>query len=68
MMQMHYFYEISESGLVSRTKGSGWPESRGGLPLFTENPRRLIPGNPYTFTRILYGTGAWVSRLDQRAS
>ena len=30
MMQMHYFYEISESGLVSRTKGSGWPESGAG--------------------------------------
>ena len=45
MMQMHYFYEISESGLVSRTKGSGWPESRGGLALFTENPRRVLLGN-----------------------
>src|SRR5215208_2880873 len=30
MMQMHYFYEMSKSGLVSRTKGSGWPESRDG--------------------------------------
>jgi hypothetical protein len=44
MMQMHYFYEISESGLVSRTKGSGWPESRGGLALFTEMPRRVLLG------------------------
>jgi len=46
MMQMHYFYEISKSGSVSRTKGSGWPESRDGLPLFTENPRRVLLGNP----------------------
>jgi len=45
MMQMHYFYEISESGLVSRTKGSGWPESRDGLALFTEMPRRVLLGN-----------------------
>src|SRR5215211_1432093 len=33
-------------------------ELEGGLPLFTENPRRLILGNPYSSTRILYGTGA----------
>ena len=45
MMQMHYFYEISKSGLVSRTKGSGWPESRDGLALFTEMPRRVLLGN-----------------------
>jgi hypothetical protein len=43
MMQMHYFYEISKSGLVSCTKDSGWPESRDGLPLFTEMPGRVEP-------------------------
>jgi hypothetical protein len=51
MMKMHYFYEISKSGVVSRTKGSGWPESRDGLALFTELPRRVLLGNPYSYAR-----------------
>ncbi len=45
MMQMPYFYEISKRGLVSRTKGSGWPESRDGLALFTEMPKRVLLRN-----------------------
>ncbi len=51
MMQMPYFYEISKRGLVSRTKGSGWPESRDGLALFTEMPKRVLLGNPYSYPR-----------------
>src|SRR5215213_10340065 len=60
MMQMHYFYEISKSGLVSRTKGSGWPESRGGLALFTELPGRVLHGNPDPYARMpIRYRGVW---------
>ena len=43
MMQMHYFYEISESGLVSRTKGSAGL-SRGAGCLYSPRIREGLFG------------------------